>query len=127
MNNKHPIEDETIVEDYNGPVYLDGYGNNGYCRDLEELVDELECDHAESEWPDFAYCCTVIPFNVTTSAEEIGEQCCEDMYEDAYDNLKGLEDLQKALDAFQLANKHMESWDMDYSRKIRLPKNHVRK
>lgn len=113
------MEKATLVENYDGPVYCEGvpggsYGD-GYFSDVDELEDCLE----EGCGVEFAYCCTssrVVAINLDT----ILENATEDAFEDAIDHIKGRGTLEAAVEAFNEANADVLSWNVDYSRKVKV-------
>ena len=68
---------------YTGPVWLDGYGRDGYCESLEELLEE--CWDDDKEPPEYVYACTVHrlrldPHDILASAlEDTWEGCVWDL------------------------------------------------
>jgi hypothetical protein len=109
------------LESWDGWVYLEGAGyNEGYFRSLGELVDFLEDDEREV-WPEYIFICKEQPFPGADIDSIIENVTCE-MYEDAADNLNGLEELEKAINAFNEANKNMITYYPDYKRMVKVPK-----
>lgn len=113
-----------LVADYEGPVYLEGFGSgsygDGYFVTVDELAEHLDnCLEESDTRPRFAFCC-----ESTTPCLDLGsvlESLTEEMFEDAIDHLHGVDDLQAAVDAFNDANGGVLSWGADYSRKVEIP------
>lgn len=101
--------------EYSGPVYVDGAWNDGYLRDTDELREWA----ADSEAPvslTEVWACTTRRLQLP-DAERLCEDMTQDSFEDAYDQLVGIEELQIALDAFNAAQT-AEEWDVDHSRLV---------
>lgn len=115
------LEKAVLVTDYGGPVYLDRVGNgsygDGYFADVEELSEHL--DFHDGERPLFAHCCTSRGFNI--DLDQILENATEEMFEDCYDHLSGVDELSEAVDAFNKVNESVFCWDADYKRKVAIP------
>lgn len=120
------MENATLVDKYDGPVYCEGvpggsYGD-GYFSDIGELADMLDDGDVDESVTreEFAYCCksraTVLDIDSAL------ENLTEEMFDDAMDHLNGLDALMAAVEAFNEANKDLLTWDVDYSRKVRIPK-----
>ncbi len=116
------IEKAKLVEDYDGPVYLEGVGSgsmgDGYFANLDELAEHLDLE--DGARPEFAFCCTssrVINVNI----DHILESLTEDSYEGAYDDLTGVDELAIAVNKFNDANESVISYETDYKRKVRIP------
>ncbi len=116
------VEKAELVEDYDGPVYLEGVGSgsmgDGYFANLDELSEHL--DFEDGERPEFAFCCRPAKV-INVNIDHILESLTEDSYEGAYDDLTGVEELAAAADAFNKANESVISYDCDYKRKVRIP------
>lgn len=97
--------------DYDGPVFHDGAWNEGYLRDVDELREWAECKGVEM--PAAVWACTSKPLHLA-SASQLCEDMTQDSFEDAYDHLVGIEELQVAIDAFN-AKQTAEEWEVDYS------------
>lgn len=115
------LEKAEIITDYTGPVYLDGVRGSamgeGYFRDVEELAGSL--DFLEGQRPAFAHCCVERGFSL--DIESILEDATQEMYEDCYDDLNGLDELQQAIDTFNQANESIKTWECDNKRKVAIP------
>ena len=114
------LDRATEVTDYDGPLYCDGvHGGwgDGYFADMDDLWETLEdCDSR----PEFAYCCTSHPV-AHLDLSSILENACDDAYEDAQDDLSGIDALESAIAAFNEVNKDILTWYMDTKRKVRIP------
>ena len=121
------LEKAEIVIDYTGPVYFEGgdgsYGD-GYFTDVDELAEWLndqELPDGGDDRPEFAFCYKEIPFR-RISLDSLIESACDDMDEDASERLSGVEELEKACNAFYEANKGVVSYFEDRKRKVRIPR-----
>lgn len=120
------LEKAELVEDYDGPVYFEGghgsYGD-GYFADVYELAEWLDDQgflSGGNNRPEFAHCCTSSPV-ASIDAGNILENATEEAFEDAIDQLSGVDELRAAVDVFNAANKEVLSWDWDVKRKARVP------
>jgi hypothetical protein len=115
------LEEAELVVGYDGPVYLDGVGKgsfgDGFFSDAQELSEHL--DFSEGERPLFAHCCT--PRGLSIDLDSILENATEEMYEDCRDDLNGVDELQSAVNAFNVANESIRTWDPDYKHKVAIP------
>ena len=113
------LEKAVLVDDYKGAVALDsdwpsgGWGD-GYFESIDVLRDCLE----EGDDIEFAYCCT--PTYPHLDADQILQSCCEELHEGAAESLDGEEEFYAACDAFNKANAGTVTWNIDYSRKVRV-------
>lgn len=118
------IENAVEVPSYDGPLYLDRGGyEDDYFQDMDDLLERLYCegeDDETRELPEWAFCCTTKP--VSLDASRVIEWATDDHFDDAADHLCGVEELEKAIDAFNEANKEVVSWNVDYKRKVRIPR-----
>lgn len=113
------------VETWDGWIYSEGHGNNeGFFRDLDELREwiEDECDDGAPEMPEYVWTCDAINFafvHLDQFTEYIESN--SEAYDDFdVDDLQGLDDLQKALDAFNEANKSVVSYRPNRKRALLL-------
>lgn len=118
------LENAELVADYDGPVYCEGvpggsYGD-GYFESVEELADMLNDAPDDDSRPEFAFCCTKHPFP-SINLSGILESACDDMDDDAYERLDGVEELEAACAAFTEANKGVISWYEDREHKVAVP------
>jgi hypothetical protein len=109
------LEKATVLENYDGPVFWDG-GHGSYGEGYYENADELsEDDDFEGE---YAYACT--SRCLILDLDNVLENLCEEMHEDAIDDLNGVEQLQAAVNVFNEANKSVLTYDVDYKHKVRI-------
>jgi hypothetical protein len=108
------MDNATIVENYDGPVYCDGIGDD-YFRDVDELKDCLDQD---ADAPEFGFCCKATP--IAVSFDRIMEWLLEDAFDGAEDALKGVDELRSAVAAFNALNAGVCNWEADFSRKVRI-------
>lgn len=118
------LDKAELVSDYDGPVYADGYGGGSYGEayfaDIDEFAEAAEDALEEGvHLPDFVHCCKSRPV-AGLDLGRILESHCEDAFEDAFDHLNGVDELQTAVDAFNTLNAGVLSWEPDYSRKVRV-------
>ena len=101
------------LENWDGPVVF----NDSYYATLEDLID---CNKIE-KLPEFVYIAETenIP---TLDAEDILERFCEDLYEDAYDNLNGTAEFEEAVNTFNKANEGNTFWIESMKKAARVPK-----
>ena len=116
------LDKAKLVNDYDGPVYLEGIGRgsygDGYFSDVHELAESIPTA-VETDGTRFAFCCE--SRNTSLDFDSIIENLAEEMFEDAADSLNGLDELREAIDAFNLANESVITWDVDYERKVAIP------
>lgn len=115
------LEKAELVIGYGDPVYCEGrrgsYGE-GYFADVVELSESFG---EGEEIPEFAFCCESTPFAVPDASDLI-ESACEEMDEDASDRLDGVEEFEKAVDAFNKINDGVIAWYEDRKRKVSVPR-----
>ena len=105
------------VTAWDGPVYLEGAGNE-FFSDLEEFLQwwQDEAVDWDGEPPAYVWTCHVrntVSADVSDITEHI--EWPEGM-EDA--ELKGLDELRAAVDAFNAANAEFKSWEPNYKRAL---------
>lgn len=107
------------VTSWDGPVYLDGYWNEGYAANINDLMDYLR-DGEEA--PKYVWTCHSIPvYNL--DLDDILER--EEMdhiweYFDRSFDTKGINDLKKAIDKFNDQNKNLVYWEVNYKKALLL-------
>lgn len=102
-------------EDGTGMLYSE-YPIEGYFESSDELM--VACDEAGGERPRYAWVCNKREF-VTVDWDRILESILENGSDDMdEDDLAGVEDFRKAIDAFETANKGVFVWDPDYKRAV---------
>jgi hypothetical protein len=109
------------LEDWDGWVWDDGRSGidgNGYFQSLDDYVEELTDEIEPDNWPEWVHVTRETP--VAINLDHVLESLCEGGYEDMADDLKGVEELQKAVDVFNEANKGVIVYDGDYSRAVRV-------
>ena len=116
------FEKSEKLTSWDGPVFCEGYGNDGYHESVESLLDEIEDNRDGDDFVDPEYCwaCDKVQF-VQASIDDITSRMEGDMPED-FDthDLNGLPELQAALDAFNEANKDQVSWQINYKKSVLL-------
>jgi hypothetical protein len=99
-------------DEWNGFVIEDG-GDQAFWT-VDEYLDFCDADDREPD--DFLWCCNdkdLQPLSADTFSENIWEQCGED-----HPEIKGLEELQQAIDRFYAANSNIRLIDADYSKYV---------
>lgn len=109
------LEDATLVEGYDGPVFFEG-GHGSYGEGYYESADELAED--DDFTGEFAHCCTSEKIHLDVG--DILENLTEELYEDALEDLNGIAELGAGVAAFNLANSSFMSWSVDYGRKVKI-------
>lgn len=122
QRDRERLEEAAIVEDYDGWVFaLEGYGNqDGYFPSVEELID-CYWDAGDAGFPSHVFACKsrVLKADVCDVLEQLDCNGYEEMTEHAC----GIEDLSKAIDTFNEANKEVFTvWEADYTRKVAVPR-----
>ena len=112
-------EKAEVVSNYDGWVYCEGWGRDGYSPSLDALAEEIE-DDCEKPRPSYAWACKEEPFN-KLDPEDCFERVCDDSFDGAYDQLSGTEELKQAVDAFNAANAGLVSYAPDFTRVVLLP------
>ena len=109
------IEQAVLVEGYDGMLFAAGIGGE-YFESAEQVAEGAEI--LGLPVPEFAYCCEDV--DVRLHADRIIEDLCEDLFEDAEDQLHRVDEFTAAVDAFNTVNSGMECWTPDYTRKVRV-------
>lgn len=106
---------------WDGFIYRDGTGRDGYSQSLEDFYDYWECDHDDGdEFPQYVWACKANHF-VNADVSDITERMADEAYEDwEPDTLDGLEELKAAIDKFNEANADVCSYQPDYTKAILL-------
>jgi hypothetical protein len=108
------------VADWDGFVYCEGFGREGFCESLDVIYEE--CDDEEKTVPEYAWTCTPNRFAVVT-IDDIKDRIIDsgDCYEDfSVNDLNGLKELEAALDAFNESNSGVLSYQPDYKKAVLL-------
>lgn len=103
---REDFEKAEKVTDWDGAFYSEPF--NKYFFDMDELEEWLD-DYDPKYYggmsaPIWLFTCVAAP-PCPLDIEDIMERATEDMFEDAADHFTGIDDLQKAIDAFNEANK----------------------
>ncbi len=110
------LERATEVENYSGPVYCESSNKDGYFATLNEFVETFM---DASSMPEFVHTCKTVPFQL--DIDNILENEADHHHDDIYDNLDGVNDLEKAIEIFNQRNLTTVSWEVDYKHKVRVP------
>lgn len=117
------LEKAKVVESYNGPVYFEGHAGSygdSYFENVDELSEYLDDMEGQSSRPEFAFCCEAVGFKAP-DLDSLLRSATEEMDEDAYERLEGIEELEKAIAIFVLANAGVHSYMEDRKHKVRIP------
>lgn len=105
------------ADEYDGWVYLDGTGSEGYSDSVASFVERWEDDHDENEpLPQFVWACRKQNF-AKLDLDHVLYNIVEEAWEDFSigKDLNGVDELSKALDAFNAANETVFSYYPDES------------
>lgn len=99
-----PAEDKEML-------YSESYGyNEGYFSDIDELMEY--CEDNDIEVPKYVWSTTKIGLSI--DAGNIIESACEELHEDAYQNITNEKELQEFLDAWCAKQTGTDSYMVDY-------------
>lgn len=103
------------LTEWDGWVYVEDMGfQDGYFQDIDEL--ELYCLEDGAELPRYAWTCSTKPL-VHVEADDIYYCVFMDSEEDRERyRIKGFEEIGKAVGAFNEANKHLLTYQPDFTR-----------
>lgn len=112
--------DAEKLTSWDGWVYCEGTGDDGFSTSLQELLDE--CENEGVEIPDYVWACEANYF-VKATVSDITAWLEGEAYAD-WDpsTLNGLDELKAALDKFNEANAEVCSYAPDYTRAVIIPK-----
>lgn len=122
MNDKYESEDtrlEKAIKDeyYKIPneskemMYHEMYKyNNGYFSELSELDDY--CKNNKLDFPNYVW--STERSSIKLNARSILENACEELHEDAYDNIQDEEELQELLDKWCEKQTGTYTYTVDY-------------
>jgi len=109
------------VTTWEGLVFHEGTGNDGYSLSVQEFLEDWK-DNADEgdEIPKYVWACKPKHF-VHADVSDITERLIDDAY-DGFDedDLNGLDDLKAAIDKFNEANKDICSYGPDYKTAVLL-------
>jgi hypothetical protein len=110
---KEQMDKAEKLENWDGPVCY----NDEYFETMDNLID---CKDAR-DLPEFVYIAETenIP---KLDADDILERLCEDLYEDAYEDLNGVDEFEEAIREFNKANERNTYWMESGKRAVRVPK-----
>lgn len=106
---------------WDGWVYLEGIGSEGFSQSLSDFYDNWADEHDEGgELPKYVWACKVNHF-VNADVSDITDRMADEAYEDwDADTLDGLDELKAALAKFNEVNAAVCSYQPDYSKAILL-------
>jgi hypothetical protein len=116
-SDKIRLEKAIEIKDFDGPVYYEEADR--YFSSYEEALDWFH-DEPEDECPEYLFPCIENPCP-KLDLDSALENLTEELFEDAYDHLKGVKELQIAVDEFN-KKQTLTSWEADMKRKIRFLK-----
>lgn len=107
-------------DDWDGPVYCEGYGyNDGYFADLNEFYDDVRDDSEDDDefvTPKYVWTCDVSQ-SCHIDLDDILENSTQEAHEDFdYRDLNGLDELRAAVDKFNGLNKDVVSWTPNFKK-----------
>jgi hypothetical protein len=92
-------------------LYSDSYGyNEGYFSDIDEFIEY--CEDNDIEIPKYVWSADKIRLSI--SADNIIEQACEELHEDAYQNVTDEAELQDFLDAWCAKQSGTDTFSVNY-------------
>lgn len=102
--------------DYDGFVYYEGTGNDGYHQCLEDFIDE--CESEGIALPHYVWSCTPIQF-VHIAFDDVSSHIADHAYEDFDANqLNGMDELKAAFEAFNKANESNLSYEINFKKAV---------
>lgn len=106
------------VESWDGWIYCEGFGRDGFSQSIGELLEE--CEDEGKELPEYAWTCTPNAF-VEVSIGDIKEQIIDSefCYEDFDpDDLNGIEELAAAISVFNEANAGVLTYSPNFKKAV---------
>ena len=92
-------------------LYSESYGyNEGYFSDIDELIEY--CEGNDIEVPKHVW--STAKTELSIDAENIIENACEELHEDARDNVTGEKELQDFLDVWCAKQTGTDTYTVDY-------------
>lgn len=100
-------------------MFSENYGyDEGYFTDLDELADYVNSED-EVEMPKYVWATYKIPLSI--DADDIIENACSDLHENASDNIFYEEELQEILDKWCEKQSGVDTYYVDYKLAILVP------
>src|SRR5690606_3086140 len=101
--------------------YFDSYPyNNGYFSECEDFIEWWTDNHNEDEVKPL-YVWGTVPTYITIDAHSIVESACDELHEEAFENITDLEELQTYLDAWTDKQKGTTTYYADKKYAIKIP------
>lgn len=94
---------------------VDGY-NEGYFADIEDLIEY--CEGEEIDIPEYVYSTTLVELSL--NAYSILADACENLHEDAYDNLCDIEELQNFMNEWCKKQSGANTYEVNYNYVIKV-------
>ena len=92
-------------------LYSERYGyNEGYFSDIDEII--KYCKDNDIDIPKYVWSTSTTKLSI--DAEYIVQQACEELHEDAYENVTDEKELQEFLDAWCAKQSGTETYWVDY-------------
>ena len=116
--------EKVSAKNYDGWVYLDGTGNEGFSESIDSFLDWWS-DETSDAPPAYVWACKPTAFakiDIGDLIETIEEAGWPDF--DGHYSLKGLADLDVALKKFNAANADIKSFEPDISKAVTLAVGH---
>ena len=107
--------EKVFLDNWNSWVFCEGLGHNdGFFPSIEDMFDCVKT----KDLPEYVWTCNPIYFAVA-DVSDITERISDNAYEGFdVDDLNGLTELGKAIDAFNEANKDVVSYEPDYTKAV---------
>ena len=118
FRSKATISDYNDIPDkYKEMIYSDSYPyNEGYFTDIEELIEY--CNDEDIPLPEYVWSTQKIPLSLDASS--IIESACEELHEDAYENITKEDELQEFLDDWCNQQSGVDSYSVNYKYAIKI-------
>lgn len=108
---------DDVPNEYKEMMYSDSYPYNEGCfTDIEELIEY--CNDEDIPLPEYVWSTQKIPLSIDASS--IIESACEELHEDAYENITDEDELQELLDNWCDKQSGVDSYSVNYKYAIRI-------
>ncbi|MGF7012007.1 hypothetical protein M2146_002561 [Lachnospiraceae bacterium PF1-22] len=109
---------EDVPDEHKEMMFSDVYSGDGYFTDFEELFEY--CDDLDIPYPKYVW--STSSMDITLDAQDIVERACEELHEDAFEQIKDLDELQDFLDVWCAKQKGTTCYVDDGKYAIEVPK-----
>lgn len=115
------IAEKIKEENWDGPVYWEGMGDDGYFRDIDDFRESIyEWDEEGYPYPEYIWACKEVP-SCFIDFDDILDRATEDAYDDFdFNDIEGGKELEKAINIFNKLNSHLVSWEPNFKKVILL-------